>query len=356
MRNYSVIDDFVKKRKWASDGVFKTANDRKMGYYNPPSKTPQTKCKEALQDFLTTKKKSDLMKAYNYIVQTGDNLISALLDTEVRDLIKEFADYEIEYKANIALAPPSKLFSKVQSLTKGSLEEIHSTIDFDPDKVPYLKDTKEPVITKGKNHFYSLKDEEFFVLTHKKGKWSTKIKEPASSYNFGLKGEEFIIKRKESKEVTNLSDLLNMVLDVTKTQEIVPEGFMEKTKADQFLLNIKSGRIYNLTIGLCKAKDREDLLQLEIEYSNYIPLDCFDKKRKTNSEKQIIEEILEIQDYIIKNYDKCEVQDFNFTLNIEPTTLTKFEWITGKKTSSSEAKVKETKLVEEQTLFDDTLQ
>jgi len=320
------------------------------GYYSPPPKTPKEKCNEALEAFISSKKKGDLIEAYKQIKRTDEGLIGAFLIVLDVDLAKEFSEYEIEHKANVSLSSPSNLFSKKEDLTKKNMNELSGLIEFNYDEVPYLKDTENPKVTVGKNHFYSMDDEEKFVLTNKKGNWNTKIKEPTACYNLGLDGEQYVIKRKEDMGETNIKNLINMVLEVSKTKEITYEGFMEKIKADQFLLNINSGRVYNLTLGHCKSEGKEDLIQWEIEYAGYIPCDAFNKK--LNSEKEIVGEILEIHNYMMQNYNKHDLE--GFVLNLEPTTLTKFEWITGK-VSDHKSKTKETPLVEEQTFFGDAV-
>ncbi|MDP2909284.1 MAG: hypothetical protein Q8N77_05760 [Nanoarchaeota archaeon] len=318
--------------------------------YSPPSKSPQQKCKESLENFLRNKKRNDLLTAYSHSMGGENGFISNLLSVlNTRELGKEVSDCEIEYKANLTLTPPSKLFSKSREITKKDIQEVHKAIQFDNNKIPYLKDTNEPQISTGQNHFYSANNAECFVLTHKNNQWNTKIKKFTNKYGFGIKGEEFVMRRKEAMSAINLPELINMVLNENKTKEIAYEGFMEKTKADQFLLNMDSGRVYNFTISLCKAKDRPDLVQLEIEYAGYVPATAFTKQ--TNSEKEIVQEILGIQDCIIQTYNNHKLKDY--VLSFTPTTLTKFEWISGK-TLSSEDKGKEKPLLEEQTFFGDT--
>lgn len=321
------------------------------GSYSTPTKSPEQKCKESLEDFLRNKKRNDLLTAYQHSIKGENGFISNLLSVmNTKELGKEVPDCEIEYKANLTLTLPSKLFSKSRELTKKDMQEVHKAIQFDDNKIPYLKDTNEPKISTGQNHFYSAENAECFVLTYKNNQWNTKIKKFTNKYSFGIKGEEFVMRRKEVMSATNFPELINRVLSESKTKEITYEGFMEKTKADQFLLNIDSGRVYNFTISLCKAKGREDLVQLEIEYAGYVPTTAFNKK--TGSEKEIVQEILGIQGYVIQNYNNHKLKDY--TLSFTPTTLTKFEWVSGK-TLSSEDKSKEKPLVEEQTFFGEHL-
>lgn len=321
------------------------------GYYSsspPPRKTPKEKCSESLENFLSKKKVSHLLEAYGHIQDSGDSLVHHLLSLKGKEIAKEFSDYEIEYKANVTLASSSKLVSKEKDMVKDDLKKIHKLITFDHSKVPYLKDTQSPQVSVGNNHFYSVKGIERFVLSQKNDKWNTKIKENAGRYSFGLKGEEFVMKRKELMSITNPKDLLNMVLDIVKSQEIVYEGFMEKTKADQFLMNTTTGRVYNFTLGLCKAEGRDDLVQLEIEYSGYVPLPVF---KRENLEKDIVKEILEISKYVIDNYNVVKTGDL--VLNINPTALTKFEWITGRAPSVAD-NVEDKPLADGQTFFGDS--
>ncbi len=321
-----------------------------MGGYSrsPPRKTPKEKCLESLESFLKNKNVSHLLEAYEHIKATNDSLVSTLLSFKSKELVKELSDYEIEYKANVTLSSHSKLFSKEKEIAKKDLESIHKLITFDHNVVPYLKDMQDPQVSIGQNHFYSVGGIERFVLSCKNNKWNTKVKENVGKYSFGLEGEEFIMKRKEVMGMVNLPDLLNMVLDIAKSQEIAYEGFMEKTKADQFLLNTTTGRIYNFTLGLCKAKDRNDLVQLEIEYAGYVPLPGF---KRESLEKDIVKEILEINKYVVDKYNGFKTGDF--VLNIEPTALTKFEWITGRAASASD-KEGNKPLVDGQTFFGDS--
>lgn len=322
------------------------------GSYNspspPPRKTTKEKCSESLENFLSKKKVSYLLEAYEHIKDSGDSLIHHLLSLKGKEIAKEFPDYEIEYKANVIPSSSSKLFSKEKETEKKDLVKIHKGISFDHNIVPYLKDTQSPQVSTGYNHFYSVKGIERFVLSQKNDKWNTKTKENSGRYNLGLEGEEFVMKRKELISMTNPKDLLNMVLDIAKSQEMVYEGFMEKTKADQFLLNTTTGRVYNFTLSLCKAEGRKDLVQMEIEYAGYVPLPVF---KRENSEKDIVKEILEISKYMIDNYNGVKIEDM--VLNIESTALTKFEWITGRASSVAD-KVEDKPLADGQTFFGDS--
>lgn len=192
----------------------------------------------------------------------------------------------------------------------------------------------------GLSHYFGTDEERFLVIQNQQGV-HLKIKGGSEPYNFGIEGEEFVLRRPESlKKVIGCrggeleGDILGFVTEMlgNSNTDVRYIGTMQKHKEDRHLLERNSGRIYTLTWGKCirmksggngkfdydsSGPDKNKYLtQLEIEYAGYIPK--FMMKGNPEDERVIVEDITSLLDSFKEEY------------SLNPTTLTKFEWLAKK--------------------------
>ncbi|MEK6950851.1 MAG: hypothetical protein AABX13_03970 [Nanoarchaeota archaeon] len=82
----------------------------------------------------------------------------------------------------------------------------------------------------------------------KNGKWYLKEKGPIEAYHFGISGEEYVLKRKETRVETNPLELAKTVIGKYADGKSAYIGGLTKNRAEAHLLQTTNGRIYSLTV------------------------------------------------------------------------------------------------------------
>ena len=155
-----------------------------------------------IKKFYARHQRKDLCDAYKQYLQANDKgfirKVAQMGDCEIPPP-KEFPNYELESKLNIAVHGKTDLMHEKTDLT-----EIMDAFEFLPSPTSrYLKDASNLEST-GLNHFFGTGDgEERLVIIEKKGKWYLKEKGAREPYSFGIPGEEYVIKRPETRVETN---------------------------------------------------------------------------------------------------------------------------------------------------------
>src|SRR3989338_3492703 len=294
--------------------------------YSPPPEPKRDTVAEKVKEFYSirdvSRRNSALLAAHHEAESKRVSLIQALLD-EVGGQIKNGLEgIEIEMKLSVPQVPKN---------LEAKLNSFELTLD---QQNRFLRVTKTSNHT-GTNNYFGNEEEERFIAIKNSAGWHIKIKQPAEPYSLGISGEEFVLRRPESlKEHTGIVSeaeqkagfpLLIEQFAKGKTSDTRYLGAITKEKATQYAIERSTGRVYSLTLSLCKTKGRDPLVQLEIEYAGYIP--NFPNPKNIESEAKIVEDILALARHF-QQYD------------LTPTVQTKFDWLVGKDLTKSESNPK----------------
>ena len=196
------------------------------------------------------------------------------------------------------------------------LEKILSSL---PPNYNFL--SNQDIEKRSSENFYYGKDDEDSLVVMKNGSLSNlKYKENLEQLSFGLKNEEFVLKRKEKvdrgcSDEEVFKEIQRMILEGARYK-----GKIIRDRARTDLLSIKTGRVYLVLFDACNVfaekKDSSVKYQIEAEYMGFIP--NLSKKFIKGSEKQIAEDLLELtgsisEVFVNKTVDYCKIKSVNYT-------------------------------------------
>ena len=270
----------------------------------------------SLSNFFRTKERKFLFDAYRLRNPTGF-IRSVFNAAGIKEAKDEFPEFEIEAKLNIMLM-------KAKEGKVPSLEEVTDFFDF-PGPGRFLRDGSI-VASSGVNHFFQSGGE--IVLIEKGGKTYLKYKEIAQPYNLGLRGEEFVLKRRETRTEKSLVEIAEEFLH-RSPRNTRYTGSIKKDKAESFVINTESGRVYSLVVSVAEdISSKRFQNQLEVEYAGIVP----QVGAQQNDEPAIVSDILHVIKYLILEYGGRNIND-SHRLELSPTTETKHDFV-GRKTKA----------------------
>lgn len=306
------------------------------GYSSPCStrvSTPswQTTLKSALKN----SNREKLTEAYKeYFSEKSSGFIADAAKiigiTKVEEIPKEFPEIEYEVKFDIQIEGNSK---------EPGVKEYLDAFDFPVARnARFLKDPVNSIAT-GINRFYGNEEDEKLVVITKGNGTYLKEKGKVLDVDVGVKFQEIVVKRTESRWASEIDEVMNKIADATKNGEY--KGRIRKEKGDVFILDSSDGRIYSFTFTrahLTKAGDKNESAiqrQLEIEYAGY--LKGFDGFKK-DSEKQIVSGMVGLAKYTYGLYSDFPISG-NWRGSLELTNERKYDFVSGKKSKRKELKV-----------------
>lgn len=267
---------------------------------------------QLIKKFFSTQERKHLFDAYRkYGVDHNQGFIQEVVDYSGSEIKKEFGEYEIEAKLELAVAG------------KPNLTEIMDAFEFTPSPSSrFLKDASN-LESSGVNYFFgTAAGEERFVVIEKKGKWYLKEKGPIEAYHLGIPGEEYVLKRKETRVETNPLELAKTVTGKYADGKSSYIGGLTKSRAEAHLLQTVSGRIYSLTVDELVRQDKSTLVQFEAEYAGYVAK----FKTKPNDERAVVEDLVAVLKQIVFLYNDLELPGGQRLL-IKPTQERKFDFV-----------------------------
>ncbi len=279
-------------------------------------------------EFFRTKDKTNLLEAYKQFLlgSQSKRFIRYLLERkEIQAGINEFPGIEIESKLEVRLKTQNK------KATQPTLAEVMDLIEFPPAQgARFLKDACNNEAL-GQNHFYGTDEEERFVLIEKGKKWYLKEKGVVEPYNYGLPGENFVLRRPETRVETNPLMVAQTIVEKYSDGKTKYFGYLDKNKIEAFLVNSNSGRLYSLVVSDALKEKKTQQMQLEVEYAGYIPgFKDFNEK----DERSIVEDILYIDKVVVGLHNNSQINGYR--VNFIPTTESKFQFISGKERAKEE--------------------
>jgi len=288
--------------------------------------------KKTLKKFFETKDIELLTEAYKDYEDLGFNsgFFRFLMEYQgVDEAPKEFSDTEIESKLEILLVNTNKKFKK-----EPEAEKILDALEFPPTKsAQYIKDAVNKTST-GNNSFFGTDDgEEKFVIIEKCGGWYLKEKGPVEDYNYGIPGEQIVLRRKESRVPTDPLKVAQTLMEKYADKNIRYQGTITKTKSDAFFINTSTGRMYGVTVSDSKVDNRRQL-QLELEYAGYIPGFDID----LDNERSIVEDIVNINKQVLLLYNDIKIAR-GWKVQFRPTCERKYDFVLGNAKSLPEPKL-----------------
>ncbi|MBI2662919.1 hypothetical protein HYX15_00105 [Candidatus Woesearchaeota archaeon] len=289
---------------------------------------PPDKVLDCIKRFFSSKDKKTqqiyLNDAYNeHLRRKPENhFVYRILSAGGLELKNGLGGIEIESKLTVSsLSNLPHPINKAESL--GELERELLSWKLTPkNQDKFLKDEYAEVDT-GVNTYFGTDERESFVVIKNEHGWYLKIKDTMSNYVGEQSNGQRILRRKENlvkvnigSDDNNILSLVDLIMGACQPMIVSKLGDFRKEKATQFVLEKNSGRTYSLVLSKCSTRGRSDLLQLEIEYVGHIP--GFVKVGGVESEKNINEDISYMSGFFQDRY------------GLVPTTLTKFQWLTGK--------------------------
>ena len=283
------------------------------GYgYSGGYSAPVDKVKEAIAEFSSYKRKDlrldHLRTAYAEAERKQTSLIDALASQLTRENPLDGIEIELKLEPN---------------------EDITNTADIAIYKFPTSRFLKcSPVnTTDAKITYFGTDTEERYAVNINNYGARLKLKSGVTeNYDFGLENQEYVLKRSEQlstpapKGDTTLLDIARAITGATDS-DVRERGTMLKSSATQFILEENTGRIYSVVLGRCTMKNRQPLVQLEIEFAGNFtsfPDNAFP------SEKAIVQDILDIAGIYMK------------TSKFSYSRQTKYDWMIGKTTKALE--------------------
>src|SRR3989344_2737882 len=239
---------------------------------------------------------------------TKHRKVTGIIDrVKEHNFTKELKDYEYEAKFDIendnaslldCLKSVRKSFSSnldyvVCSFRNG--DKIKMNVDFfiDGDREYSYFKYKGANMLKVKNHNL-IKNNSFTIFKNKESLLIEKedFENKLTGFRVRFKKHNFKIKPKK------------YILDIINSDKILRAGSMMKERVKDFVVDLRYGRIYSISVSFCVCQNRIQK-QLEIEYSGFLRnLDesrVSIKKREGQSETEIIECISRISKIIVSN-------------------------------------------------------
>ncbi len=313
-----------------------------MGGYSyspPPAPRPEELLRNELASFFRAKTKESQLTHLEKALKIYEkkNITSSFLNNLESagntKIVMGLENIEIEYKLNV----PTNSAKLEKTLLSYKTKNISR----------FFKD-ENVHLSEGINTYFGTQNEERFIVIKNDHGYHLKIKsQTIEAYNFGLAGEEYVLKRTEllKKISSNDFDLLevaNLIVDECNPTEVNNLGDVNKTKATQFALEKNTGRIYSIVLSKSSTNGRPNLFQLECEYAGYVPGFLGVKKSEVEKEKEIVKDILDLGGEFAEQY------------KLSPTTLTKFDWLMGNEEKFTERKTTSTK-TKGQSFFDESI-
>ena len=279
-----------------------------------------------VEKFFSSGKREHLISAAKKYLNGSyeKGLIRYVLDAaDVSEATNEFPGIEIESKLEISFA---------QAQSDGAqrsfeLSDILDVIEFPPSKnARFVKDPCN-LESAGTNYFYGSDDgAERVTVIHKGGNFYLKQKGDVQPYSFGIAGEQFVLRRPETREPTTPPEIMD-ALQKYQHDGIKYQGKIEKKKAEAFVLQTLSGRIYSLVVSDARRNlDEKEQWQLEIEYAGYIP----GFKTNVGREEEIVDDIVTLMKHVCFFYNNLPL-DSGELVSFAPTTERKYDFIRGVK-------------------------
>jgi hypothetical protein len=302
--------------------------------YSNCSKTSRGNYKSSLNKFVNNKNLEDLVKAYKDFFLTNESgFIAKLAEQtgikEVRDIPKEFP--ETEYEVKFDIQPYSEY-----KLTEKEPEVIQYLDAFDFPTAKKARFLKDPInnFSIGINNFIGDDSDEKLVIIEKAGNIYLKEKGLVEPTDVGVDFEEIVIKRKEERYQSSFEQAMEKANELTKQKGVKYRGKIRKEKGDAFVLDSNDGRIYSFTITrahlIKPGQEKESGIQrqLELEYAGYIP--GF-KGFKKDSEKQIVQGMVDLAKYTYGLYNDAPIEDDDWRMKLHLTGERKYDFINQKK-------------------------
>ena len=296
---------------------------------------PLREAKKSLDNFFSSHDRKHLLDAYKQCLLTDNTkgfIDLVFKNRGIGSATNEFPQIEIESKLEIA-------YSRAGNVVEArpvAYDALLDLLEFAPAPgARFLKDPMNAVST-GKNHFFGTDDgHEKITLIEKGGNWYLKQKGDTQPYEFGIPGEQFVLRRSETRAKT---DPLEVALTIFEHQkglegELKYRGFIEKTKAESFLLQVNSGRIYSMVItDSARDKDNSRQYQLELEYAGHIP----GFKTNVSEEREVVDDIVAIMKHICFMYQKVDVNG-EWEISFLPTTERKYDFVSDSKSNGQKS-------------------
>src|SRR3989338_882931 len=203
-------------------------------------------------------------------------------------------------------------------------------------RTQFLKDDCN-IESTGVNHFFGTDNKERFVLIEKGEKWYLKQKGSASTQKYGIEGEEYVLLRSETRELTDPLIVAQTILEKygeNGINKVKYTGALEKAKVESFLVNTDSGRLYSLVASNAKRPDGRRQIQIETEYAGYVP--GFHEFEGEDLE-DIVEDVVEINNFIVSMYNADPIAG-QYRVRIQPTTESKYEFLAAERQLALAAK------------------
>ena len=270
-----------------------------------------------VEKFFSSGKREHLISAAKKYLNGSyeKGLIRYVLDAaDVSEATNEFPGIEIESKLEISFA---------QAQSDGAqrsfeLSDILDVIEFPPSKnARFVKDPCN-LESAGTNYFYGSDDGAERVTVIHKG--------DVQPYSFGIAGEQFVLRRPETRELTTPPEIMD-ALQRYQHEGIKYQGKIEKKKAEAFVLQTLSGRIYSLVVSDARRNlDEKEQWQLEVEYAGHIP----GFKTNIGREEEIVDDIVTLMKHVCFFYNNLPL-DSGELVSFAPTTERKYDFIRGVK-------------------------
>ena len=295
--------------------------------YTPPRDTVQ----ELLQQFYNSGEQKLLFDAYRAYMQSNNaGFIRKIVAVSGSGIQKEFGEYELEAKLELHFEDVIERRAAASAASEGKtpLVEIMDTFEFlTSPTARFLKDASNKE-SSGINHFFGTADgEERLVVIEKGGKLYMKEKGARELYGYGVPGEELVMKRRETRIETNPLEVAKTIVEKYGDGKTLYQGSLTKDRAEAYLLQTNTGRIYSLTVDELLRKDGEKLLQFEAEYAGYVPR--FTAFRK-DDEPAVVEDLVQILKQVVFLYNGIELRTGQ-KLIIQPTQERKFDFVSGER-------------------------
>ena len=286
---------------------------------SPRVQKPVSQVDSLIKKFFDTHEVKKLIEAFNqYSADNPEGFIREVYNAGNKTIKKEFPDWEYECKFDIA--------------AKASLPEIMEAMEFPPTNTArFIKDAGN-LLSKVTNHFYGTDEEERFVIIEKAGKFYLKEKGAREFLNHGIKNENLILKRRESKIEINPIEIANTIIEKYADGKTRNQGKLEKERIDAHLLNTFTGRIYSLTVDGLVREDNASLKQLEVEYDGIIP----GFSASMDDERAIISDLTAIAKHIIYFYQSIKLPNGE-SLRLVPSQQTKYDFVRKRPAANPES-------------------
>ncbi len=301
--------------------------------YSRCSKTSRGNYGNSLRKFVSDRNLEDLVKAYkDFFLSNESGFIAKLAEQTdigtVEDIPKEFP--EIEYEVKFDIKPSSEY-----QLSEKEPDVIQYLDAFDFPTAKKARFLKDPVnnFSIGVNNFIGDDSDEKLVIIEKAGNIYLKEKGLVELTDVGVDFEKIVIKRKEQRYQSSFEQAMEKANQLTKQKGVNYRGKIRKEKGDAFVLDTNDGRIYSFTITrahlIKPGQEQESGIQrqLELEYAGYI---SGFKGFKKDSEKQIVQGIVDLAKYTYGLYNNAPIEDDDWRMKLTLTGERKYDFINQK--------------------------